>query len=172
MKTAIIPGYENRYLITETGEVWAAFRIERAKDGKLQVFEYKKMAVTIDKRNGYPQVKLTRPNGRYGNQHLHRLLAICFIPNPQDKPYVNHKNGNKADFRLENLEWVTASENQIHAIKTGLAKKPACKKVVVFDLCKETSYESITDASRKTRINRKKLAKLLKLETGCFRRAA
>jgi hypothetical protein len=53
---------------------------------------------------------------------LHRLLAIQFIDNPEDKPYINHKNGIKNDNRLDNLEWVTAKENTRHAWDNKLCK--------------------------------------------------
>jgi hypothetical protein len=53
---------------------------------------------------------------------LHRLLADAFIPNPEGKPCVNHKDGNKHNNELSNLEWVTRSENQKHAYQNGLQK--------------------------------------------------
>ena len=62
-------------------------------------------------------------DGEKRSVSVHRLVASAFLPNPASKPEVNHINGDRSDNRVENLEWATRSENEIHAFRV-LGKKP------------------------------------------------
>jgi hypothetical protein len=75
------------------------------------------------KPNGYVKVCF-RKDGKNCNALVHRLVAETFISNPENKPYVNHKNGIKTDNRVENLEWVTDSENKYHSYRVLKNKGP------------------------------------------------
>lgn len=69
---------------------------------------------------GYLCVSLCLKNGGRKMYKVHRLVAQSFIHNTENKPQVNHKDGNKLNNNVENLEWATSSENNIHALETGL----------------------------------------------------
>jgi len=105
-----IRGYEGRYMISEKGEIYSKIS--------------KKILKTCLTKVNYHMITLC---GRYKKEKLyvHRLLAIAFIPNPENKATVNHKNGVKTDNRLANLEWNTYSENNQHALDNKL-RIPQC----------------------------------------------
>lgn len=71
----------------------------------------------IKSNAGYPVVNLFKSKTDSRPYGIHRLVAEAFIPNPENKPQVNHLDGNKENYSLTNLEWVTASENGLHAYK-------------------------------------------------------
>lgn len=112
-----IAGYEGIYQISDNGIIRGVDRTANRKRGVI-----KGVIKHITKLpNGYLQVMLSK-NAVKKHIGVHRLVAQNFIENKYNKGYVNHKNGIKTDNRVSNLEWVTQSENQIHAYKTGLQK--------------------------------------------------
>ena len=87
------------------------------------------------------QKKLSKHNAGYLRtcidgraQYVHRLVAMKYIPNPENKREVNHKNGIKDDNRVCNLEWNTSSENTRHAIKTGLQNHDHLRKLTMLEV--------------------------------------
>ena len=84
----------------------------------------KLMALYLNPNNkGYSQVFLRGDDGKSKLVYVHRLVAKAHIPNPENKPCINHKNGIKSDNRISNLEWVTYSENELHSYRK-LGKNP------------------------------------------------
>lgn len=100
--------FATKYYVTENGEVFSS------QQGKLKVL---KSSVDTSK---YHRINLRCDNGKLKKCLVHRLVAICYIPNPDNLPEVNHKNGDKLDNRVCNLEWVTRHQNQQHAFKNNL----------------------------------------------------
>ncbi len=103
-----IAKFESRYLITREGQV-----MNLANNTFL---------TPILNPNGYLKVGLAIGDGRHQQVSIHRLVALHYIPNPYGHPQVNHKDGNKGNNYVENLEWCSTTENAQHALVTGLRK--------------------------------------------------
>ena len=97
-----IPGYEGLYCVSKDGEVYGV------KRGKLL-----KPFIT---EKGYALVDLYKNNVRK-HKKVHRLVALAFIPNPDNKEQINHIDFDKLNNKVSNLEWCTNDENQSHAAK-------------------------------------------------------
>lgn len=94
--------------------------------------------------NGYLIAALCK-NGKYTNKYIHRLVAEAFIPNPENKPQVNHKDGNKSNNCVENLEWVTRYENDIH--KYRVLKKYTPRSKSLLERLRQMSCVPVVDIS-------------------------
>lgn len=103
-----VKGYDQNCLASKDGRFWRTTRgIGTGNDNA-----------------GYRYISVwTYPGREKKYMGLHRFVALAWIPNPKNKPWVNHKNGIKTDNRIENLEWTTIAENIQHAYDTGLKRK-------------------------------------------------
>lgn len=114
-----INDFEN-YKISDSGEVF---------NTRTQKF----LRSATNKQNGYLYISLYK-NGVGSTFLVHRLVAIAYIPNPENKPFVNHKNSIRADATKENLEWCTQSENIQHGYDFGFMTQEARKNFKDFEL--------------------------------------
>lgn len=116
---------------------------------------------------GYYQLN-TYHSGKKKTFLIHRLVASAFIPNPNNLPEVNHKDGNKGNNHFTNLEWVSRSANIKHGIDTGLIKKSMIERtgkrhfrsipVIMYNINGEAiTFESTGDAARKTGLSAKSI---------------
>ena len=103
-----IANFEKRYKISNKGEV-----LNLSNNNIL---------TPIKNPNGYLKVGLANGNGSHKQLSIHRLVALHYLPNPYGHPQVNHKDGNKENNIVSNLEWVSVKENSDHALETGLRK--------------------------------------------------
>lgn len=157
MKQIIIDNFSTFYFITQDGKCY------NQKTGKY-------LKGQINSKNGYFSYILTLPNGRKKRCYAHRLVAQAYIKNndPKNKTEINHKDGNKLNNSVENLEWVTPFENQNHALQNTYSH------VFCFNKSKElvAEYINIAEASKAVGLSRgmiiQELNKPIKTLTGNF----
>lgn len=135
-KQIIINGNATNYSVSDCGEV------KNNITGKL-------LKLSLQQEYCHVTLRIDRKPKR---MRVHRLVAIAFIPNPDNKPYVNHLDGNRSNNKVENLEWVTPAENTQHAVKTGLMPPIREIPVVQYSLSgvKLNQYKSVSEAARQT----------------------
>lgn len=147
-----IKGFEGLYQVSDLGRV-------RSLDRKIHVDRRGTRSYDIVSRGKVLRQTVRRPemlgsylfvglakHGKYSQRFTHRLVADAFLEKVDGKTQINHKDGNKQNNRLDNLEWVTPKENSIHAIKSGLRSWDKLKKRVVRSDGK--TFDSASDAAR------------------------
>ena len=116
----IIENTDEQYSVSNLGNVKSNERTIFRSNGRPHYIRERVLKQGTD--NNYKKVSL-KINGKFNTKAVHRLVALSFIPNPDNKPQVNHIDGNPSNNLVTNLEWVTNSENQLHAYNT-LDRKP------------------------------------------------
>lgn len=128
-----IEGYEGLYQVSNLGRFKSVFR-------------YFKILKCTKYKDGYVRVDLYK-NGKVKRYLAHRLVAQTFIPNPQNKPQVNHIDENKENNCIENLEWCTRSENMNHG--TAMLRTAMSQGKPIICIETGTEYYSLSECARK-----------------------
>lgn len=146
---ADIPNYESKYQVSNFGNI-------RNSSGKILSQE------TI--KNGYKRVTLTK-NGKSKHYMVHRLVAICFLPNPSNFPCVNHKDENPSNNHVSNIEWCTYSHNINYGNRNFNVMKHA-KKVAQMDFCDNilATYISVDFAAKMMKVDSSNIYKCCRNE--------
>ena len=115
--------------------------------------------------HGYVKVQINA-----NQMSVHRLVALVFLENPENKEFVNHIDGNKSNNKLDNLEWATCLENNLHKIKNGLSN--ATKRVIQYDINmnKINEFYSIVDASNQLKLHVTTISNCCYEKTKCTRK--
>lgn len=136
-----IKGFENLYEISNFGRVFS--KIRKSWNGKGYKNEGNKFLKLKDNRAGYKYVFLHK-NNKIFSKYIHRLVAEHFLKNDNNYKEVNHKNGNKSDNTVNNLEWCSSSYNILHRyyiLGKGIRKIQCVETGEIFSTCKEADIK-------------------------------
>ena len=151
-----IPDTDGKYLISTAGEVMAISR--RVKFGNVFRWTKTNIRTARKKENGYLELEIL------GKHHyIHRLVAEAFIPNPYNFPCINHKDENKENNSVENLEWCDYYYNANYGTRTKRAKeKQFGDRFAVINIDTGEVYKTPKDASRATGIHNDSISRVCK----------
>lgn len=146
-----IQGYEGLYSITSFGRVWSHERL--IKFGRGYRYCGNKFLISNSDSNDYPIIQLCR-NRKRVSKLIHILVAQAFIPNLNNLPEVNHKDGDKQNCGKDNLEWCTKQENMNHALTKGLLRFKKSSKYYGVSIWndirhKNTPWRAFTHVNKK-----------------------
>lgn len=135
----IVPIVDHQgYYITDTGRVFSNLgRGNRRRGATTDMYELKPTPT----QKGYWRIKArNNVTGKRQDLYIHRLVAQHFLPNPENKEYVNHKNCHRDDNRVENLEWATAEENNSYAVYMGrITRNGRGRYITTYDYLDEAA---------------------------------
>lgn len=167
-----IPGYEGYYQISTFGNVKSIDRTVKQVCGKnpskYQYNHYKSVLLKpFYRKDGYIEVSLCK-NKKYKKYLIHRLMGITFLENKYNYPEINHKDENKQNNNLSNLEWCTSKYNTNYGTKIQRVVEQLGKMIYEYDIHDNliNCYKSITLASKSTGIHYKKLYR--RINTGKY----
>lgn len=148
-----IIGYENLYEVSSKGRVKSIARVINRKNGRKQ-FVKEKLIAPANNGKGYYRVRLAK-NGKNTAYALHRLVASSFIPNPKELPEINHKDEDKSNNIVENLEWCDRAYNMNYGTRKSRAALANSTPIIQIDadgkLVKE--WVSCVEAARQLDIH-------------------
>lgn len=137
-----IKDFEGLYQVSNMGRVKSLARVILRNNGKKQTFKEKIIKQATNKQ-GYYQISLWK-NGIEKRYLLHRLIAEHFIPNPENKPCIDHINTDPTDNRIENLRWCTYKENNNNPLTVKHRSKPRNWKIKGFEHWKSKPVVQLT----------------------------
>lgn len=137
-----VVGYEGLYKVSNSGKILRLPYQMTDEEGNARNYKGGIISTPINS-SGYKKCVL-RKEGVGKNYYLHRIMAISFIENNLNLPVVNHKDGNKLNCNLSNLEWCTHSENDLHAIKIGTKSVSNYNKIKVGEKARMFSDEDVS----------------------------
>ena len=147
--------FKGLYEVSNLGRVKSLPKKFKTYGGLRTIWKKEKILVNVEKKH-YIELCLTKNRKQY-NRKMHRLVATAFIPNPNNKPQINHKDGNKKNNFWTNLEWMTPAENTRHAWETGLSYDKMFTRKPVKQISLEGKlikiWGSSTEAREKLGIN-------------------